>query len=267
MNGFTSTAVSLAGDLNVLNDNNSNLSAPQKELLFWHTRLGHVSFRKVQHLMRMGVLATSERQRRLHTAASRISEYSHLPKCAACQYGKQHSKPVPGKKSTAIRDKAGILSADQLSPGQRIHMDHFVSSTRGRTLSGYGITGRKAPTADNSFCGGCIFVDASSSYVHVELQHHLNNKDTLNAVTAFEQEAADSGVTVAEYSTDNGSCFTSKAFAAHLLSSNQTVRYSGAGSHHQNGVAERAIQTIMAIARTMLLHSAIHWPDVADPTL
>jgi hypothetical protein len=103
--------------------------------------------------------------------------------------------------------------------------------------------------------------------VHVELQHHLNNKDTLNAVTAFEQEAADSGVTVAEYSTDNGSCFTSKTFAAHLLSSNQTVRYSGAGSHHQNGVAERAIKTIMAIARTMLLHSAIHWPDVADPTL
>ena len=60
MNGVTSTAVSLAGDVNVLNDNNSNLSAPQKELLYWHTRLGHVSFRKVQHLMRMGVLATSE---------------------------------------------------------------------------------------------------------------------------------------------------------------------------------------------------------------
>ena len=42
MNGVTSTAVSLAGDINVLNDNNSNLSMPQKELLFWDTRLGHI---------------------------------------------------------------------------------------------------------------------------------------------------------------------------------------------------------------------------------
>ena len=44
----------------------------------------------------------------------------------------------------------------------------------------------------------------------------------------------------------------------------QTIRHSAVGAHHQNGVAERAISTIMSISRAMLHHSALHWPDVAD---
>jgi hypothetical protein len=43
--------------------------------------------------------------------------------------------------------------------------------------------------------------------------------------------------------------------------------FAGAGAHHHNGTAERAIQTIMNMSRTMMLHAAIHWPDVADSTL
>ena len=34
------------------------------------------------------------------------------------------------------------------------------------------------------------------------------------------------------------------------------------GAHHQNGVAERAIQTVSSWAHTMLLHATIHWPEV-----
>ena len=34
-----------------------------------------------------------------------------------------------------------------------------------------------------------------------------------------------------------------------------------------NGKAERAIRTIMAMARTQMLHCAVAWPAVADPTL
>jgi len=45
------------------------------------------------------------------------------------------------------------------------------------------------------------------------------------------------------------------------------MKFAGVGAHHHNGNAERAIQTIMSIARTMMLHSAIHWLDVADPML
>ena len=47
----------------------------------------------------------------------------------------------------------------------------------------------------------------------------------------------------------------------------QIHRFAGVGAHHHNGCAERSIQTIMSIARTIMLHAAIHWPDTADPTL
>ena len=61
--------------------------------------------------------------------------------------------------------------------------------------------------------------------------------------------------------------FTSHQFRDHLAKKGQTSRFAGAGSHHQNGRAEQAIQTIMAMARTMMLHAGIHWPEQADPTL
>jgi len=34
--------------------------------------------------------------------------------------------------------------------------------------------------------------------------------------------------------------------------------------HHQNGVAESSIQTVVSWARTFLLHAAIHWPEMTD---
>ena len=39
------------------------------------------------------------------------------------------------------------------------------------------------------------------------------------------------------------------------------MRFSGVGTGHQNGVAERGIKTVVNMARTMLLHAAIHGPD------
>jgi hypothetical protein len=36
---------------------------------------------------------------------------------------------------------------------------------------------------------------------------------------------------------------------------------SGVGAHHQNGVAERAIQTVMWKALTMMIHLQLFWPD------
>ena len=52
-----------------------------------------------------------------------------------------------------------------------------------------------------------------------------------------------------------------------LSNFSQIQCFAGVGAHHHNGVAEKAIQTIMSIARTMMLHSAIHGPEVSDPSL
>ena len=67
--------------------------------------------------MRTGVLAHSEHTRRLHTAASRISS---MPKCAACQFGKQVRRSPPGSTSTKVKDEADVLRAGNLLPGQKV---------------------------------------------------------------------------------------------------------------------------------------------------
>ena len=45
------------------------------------------------------------------------------------------------------------------------------------------------------------------------------------------------------------------------------MSYSGVGAHGQNGVAERAIQTVVTSARTMMLHQALLWPEQFDMRL
>jgi hypothetical protein len=72
--------------ITTVSSENMNLSEAQKELVHWHNRLGHVGYKRVQSLMRSGALAHSEATRRLHTAACKLTD---LPKCAACQFGKQ----------------------------------------------------------------------------------------------------------------------------------------------------------------------------------
>jgi hypothetical protein len=44
-------------------------------------------------------------------------------------------------------------------------------------------------------------------------------------------------------------------------------RFACVGAHHHNGFAKQSIQTIMSISHAMLIHAAIHWPDMADTKL
>ena len=59
----------------------------------------------------------------------------------------------------------------------------------------------------------------------------------------------------------------SKAFRTRLETFKQIVTFVGTSAHHHNAVAERSIRTIMSIARTMMIHAATHWPEMADATL
>ena len=249
----------LEATISNVENSNFNLSKAQKELLRWHYRLGHLSFRKIQFLMRTGVLSRSEASKRLHTAACKLTS---PPKCAACLYGKQHRRHAPGQQTTAVKDRAGVLKDGHLQPGQEVSVDHFLCSTKGRLLTSKG----KTPEKD-MYTGGCLFIDHASNYVHVEYQQHLTTHETLQSKDKFEHMCRDVGVVPTSYLSDNGKCFTSAEFQQRLSTFEQIIRFAGVGAHHHNGNAERAIQTIMSIARTMMLHSAIHWPDVADPTL
>jgi hypothetical protein len=238
---------------------NHNLSESQKELLRWHQRLGHIAFRKAQHLLRTGVLSYTEASRKLHTAASKITE---MPKCAACLFGKQTVRSAPGTTTRVVKDRAGVLRAGNLLPGSEVSVDHFVSSVKGRLFTGY-----DKGAGENKYVGGCIFVDHASSYIHVEHQVSLSSHETLRAKLAFENMCRDVGVVVLKYMSDNGTAFTSQDYSNHLAEFHQVSKFAGVGAHHHNAQAERAIRTIMSIARTMMIHSGIHWPEVAKSSL
>ena len=75
--------IAYIGTSTVVHPDNFNLSNPQKELLRWHSRLGHVGFKRVQYLLRTGVLGTSDALRRLQVAAAKMIT---IPKCAQRVY-------------------------------------------------------------------------------------------------------------------------------------------------------------------------------------
>ncbi|KAI2494231.1 hypothetical protein MHU86_20288 [Fragilaria crotonensis] len=101
-------ADALVSIVNTVHERNLNLNEAEKELLRWHYRLGHVGFKKVQFILRSGVVSKTEESRRLQTAACRLTSF---PKCAACQYGKQHRRPIPGTTpSSIVKDRAHALS-------------------------------------------------------------------------------------------------------------------------------------------------------------
>ena len=178
------------------------------------------------------------------------------PKCAACEYGKAIRRNTETSITEPRDDKEMELKKDDLIPGQRISVDHYQSAATGRLYSSRGST-----QDSHKFHGGAIFVDHASGKVSICHQISLSGPDTIKAKLHFEKDAYDDGVIIQSYyHTDNG-VFTSKQFMDELLDHRQTIRFSGSGAAHQNGVAERAIRTVVTMARTMMIHAAMRTAD------
>jgi hypothetical protein len=73
----------------------------------------------------------------------------------------------------------------------------------------------------------------------------------------------DNGIFVQDYLTDSGT-FKANDFVKHINETHQLIRFCGTNAHHQNGVAERAIQRISNMTRSMILHASIDWKDGID---
>ena len=236
---------------------NINLSAAEKELLYWHHRLGHISMKRVQWLFRQGVLASSEKSRGRQRSAAKLTRG---PLCAGCQYAKQRLRSSPGSVKKTIPDVSMALKKNTLYPGQRISADHFVCKPLGRLLNTYGKEADK-----KKYTGGSIWVDHASGAMFVGLQAQLNSHETLHCKKMFEDKwCASHGVVPQEYLSDSGTSFTCQGFQEHLERFHQHHVFSGVGAHHSNGIAERNIGTLMSTTRAMMHHAALHWPEVAD---
>jgi hypothetical protein len=159
-----------------------------------------------------------------------------------------------------VPEHDGALKDGHLVPGARVSVDHFESILLGRTFDSFG----KSSSA--KFKGGCIFLDHAASYVHVENQVGLSAVETIRTKQGFERLCMDNGVVVQDYLTDSAA-FKANSFVAHINETYQKLRFCGTNAHHQNGLAERSIQTISNMARAMILHASIHWKNGCDSSL
>jgi Reverse transcriptase (RNA-dependent DNA polymerase) len=234
-------------------ENNQNLPFLSKLLLQWHWKTGHLGFGRLQWAARKGIFGDD---------AMKWGQTSvHPPKCAACQYGRQQRRPIPGTTKKKDPEHAGILKRDKLGPGDLIFSDQYESRTPGRV---FGLRG--AHISSQKYCGGTLFTDAATGYIVVQHQQRLTADESIRAKLAFEREALTAGVSVLDYHTDNG-IYTSQEYLKELHSKGQGRSLSGVGAHHHNGVAEASIKHVVASARTMQIHAALRWPDASDREL
>ena len=97
-------------------------------------------------------------------------------------------------------------------------------------------------------------------------QVSLGIGETLQSKHAFEKFASNFNVKVKSYRADNQP-FGAKAFREDIDVQEQELDFSGVGAHHQNGVAERSIQTVTSWALAMMMHQMLHWPEAFEATL
>ena len=247
----------------LFSDNNRNLTTAQKHLLLDHQRLGHLGMRRIQNLYHCQEISPESCLKPRTPGCLNCP----LPKCHACLLGKARRRPSKATVKTP-RPDAGHIPTDRskLEPGGLVSIDHFESSVRGRL---YNTRGRERP--EHRFCGGTLFFDHASRAIFVYPQVSLGGSDTIRSKFTFETFASQVGRTICRHHTDNG-ILTSTAFEKSLRADRvQTPpplhTVSGVGAHHQNGGAERAIQTVTSMARTMMIHCHLHWPDGFSPTL
>lgn len=159
---------------------------------------------------------------------------TRLPICASCQIGK----------GTKNKDKKSskIIKNDIIEPGDLFYMDQAESSTPGRPLNYSGKNSKK------KLFYVTLFVDSVSKKVFLEFQHTTTASKTIESKHRVEREAFHSGVKVKRYCADNG-IFKARAFRLDLNKLNQEITYCGFGAHHQNGIAERYIRTMVEKAR------------------
>ena len=74
------------------------------------------------------------------------------------------------------------------------------------------------------------------------------------------------GHPVGGYRADNGR-FVGKGFRDSCELNLQELTFCAVGAHHQHGIVERKIQELTLLARTILLHATLHWPDMITTML
>ena len=156
-------------------DGNRNLSAPKKELLKWHWKWAHISCRWIQSLMgpkrpRSKVTTVDKCIIRTYFSSTRTCE---IPVCEACRKARA---TIRGSGVAILRKRPGKQGGvvNQLTPGECVSTDQYVSGTHGRLTNTFGKEKDRL-----KYTGGTIYYDHSSSLIHTVNQVGLMAAETL----------------------------------------------------------------------------------------
>jgi hypothetical protein len=178
-------------------------------------------------------------------------------KCAAGLYAKasvRTSLNLPPRQSP----KNTKLKVEKLMPGSCISADHYFSPIQGQLPHSFG-------RESLGYTCRSLFVDHASGKIFNFPQYSNTTNETIKSAMKLEAMARDEGFKIKEYHSDNG-IFLSTKFKAHCDCHQTKYSYSGVGTKHMNGVAERNFKTVAQWARANMLHLANSWPQYADPT-
>jgi transposase InsO family protein len=238
---------------------NENLSAPQKELLKWHWKLG-ISMYRIQEMMRERHYEEPNGNKTILPAIIKPKLVSArnciVPPCQSCLLARARKRTPNVSRTRLLDDREGAITRDQYNVGDFVSTDQFICKTPGRLPTGYG-----RESQDRRFQGGTIYNDAASGLIWVENQVSLGANETVMGKARFEQWLYDQCICeVKHYHGDNG-IFSAEEFRRDCEDKRQSQSFSGVGAQHQNARAERAIQTIMYMARTFMVHASLHWTE------
>lgn len=217
---------------------------PQAELLRWHYRLGHASFKLIKLLSALKIIP------------GRSLANAKIPKCAGCIYGAMTKQPWRTKPSK--QRKSEIYTVTR--PGQCVSVDQLESQTPGL------IPQLKGKLTRQRYKAATVFVDHFSRLSYIHLQRSTSSNETLQAKKAFEAYSRRHGVRIQHYHADNGR-FADNAFINHVKEQGQTISYCGVNAHFQNGIAEKRIRDLQETTRKELLHAKHRWPEAIELSL
>jgi hypothetical protein len=250
--GYVRTGPDLHPQVNaVLSSEDQNMSDSQKLLLDWHTIFAHLNFARVQQVLR-----------HIPFIANKFGDTTKCepPMFHTCELAKAKIRANKKSLQTKTTERDGALKTGNVKVGSRVSLDHFESRLLGRTYECYG------KPSSTKFKGGSLYVEHASGIVHCEHQVVFSTRETIRGKQSFEKMCMDNGVVVQDNLTDSGT-FKAKKCVAHINETQKMMYFCGTNAQHQNGVAERAIQTISNMARAMILHAIMHWKDGIDASL
>ena len=129
-------------------------------------------------------------------------------------------------------------------------------NTPGHLFSGYGCKDDR-----NKFHGVIIFQDTATGIIWVERQDSLGAGERVMSKIYFEEWLWEMvAAEITHLHSDNG-IFTTDMFCADCKSKHRSESFSCVGAKHQNSLSERAIQTIVYMARTFMVHVSVYWSE------